>query len=186
MRSQGRFFPCCVRASMTANSCRCLRCAALFRPVSRGMPRGRDLTLTLSGRQRSGCRRFASFVQTSEGVLPKGSGWPLRTSRSSGSESSATIRSAGGGCRVSASGRPFFGFFGLGYGLYYVGQATRRKNASVIAAPHKSHHRRVWRPAVIRLKADVTWNFVAVALGMVAFGVFALPPLVERAGMNEM
>ena len=39
---------------------------------------------------------------------------------------------------------------------------------------------------VIRLKADVTWNFVAVALGMVAFGVFALPPLVERAGMNEM
>jgi hypothetical protein len=147
MRSQGRFFPCCVRASMTANSCRCLRCAALFRPVSRGMPRWRDLILTLSGRQRSGCRRFASFVQTSEGVLPKGSGWQLRTSRSSGSESSATIRSAGGGCRVSASGRPCFGFFGLGYGLYCVGQATRRKNASVIAAPPQSHHRRVWRPA---------------------------------------
>jgi hypothetical protein len=32
------------------------------------------------------------------------------------------------------------------------------------------------------LKADVTWNFVAVALGMVAFGLFALPPLINRAG----
>jgi hypothetical protein len=32
------------------------------------------------------------------------------------------------------------------------------------------------------LKADVTWNFVAVALGMVAFGLFALPPLVSRSG----
>ena len=39
---------------------------------------------------------------------------------------------------------------------------------------------------VIRLKADVTWNFVAVALGMVAFDVFALPSLVERASTNEM
>ena len=31
-------------------------------------------------------------------------------------------------------------------------------------------------------KADVTWNFVAVALGMVAFGLFALPPLISRSG----
>ena len=35
---------------------------------------------------------------------------------------------------------------------------------------------------VVWLKADVTWNFVAVALGMVAFGLFALPPLVSRSG----
>lgn len=33
---------------------------------------------------------------------------------------------------------------------------------------------------VIWLKADVTWNFVAV--GMVAFGLFALPPLINRSG----
>jgi hypothetical protein len=32
------------------------------------------------------------------------------------------------------------------------------------------------------LKADVEWNFVAVAAGMVAFGLFALPPLVKREG----
>ena len=35
---------------------------------------------------------------------------------------------------------------------------------------------------VVWLKADVAWNFVAVALGMVAFGLFALPPLINRAG----
>jgi len=29
---------------------------------------------------------------------------------------------------------PFFGFFGLGYALYCVGQATRRIEASVLAA----------------------------------------------------
>jgi hypothetical protein len=35
---------------------------------------------------------------------------------------------------------------------------------------------------VVWLKADVTWNFIAVALGMVAFGVLALPPLIYRSG----
>jgi hypothetical protein len=37
---------------------------------------------------------------------------------------------------------------------------------------------------VVWLKADVTWNFVAVALGMVAFGLFALPPLISRSGFE--
>jgi ABC-type Fe3+ transport system permease subunit len=36
--------------------------------------------------------------------------------------------------------------------------------------------------AVVWLKADVVWNFIAVALGMIAFGVFALPPLINRSG----
>jgi hypothetical protein len=36
--------------------------------------------------------------------------------------------------------------------------------------------------SVCRLEADVTWNFVAVALGMFAFGLFALPPLIRRSG----
>jgi hypothetical protein len=35
---------------------------------------------------------------------------------------------------------------------------------------------------VIGLRADVTWNFVAVALGMVAFGLFALLLLINRSG----
>jgi hypothetical protein len=38
------------------------------------------------------------------------------------------------------------------------------------------------RLALDQLVADVTWNFVAVGLGMVAFGLFALPPLIRRSG----
>ena len=38
---------------------------------------------------------------------------------------------------------------------------------------------------MIALKADVTWNFIAVAVGMVAFGLFALPPLIKRAGYDN-
>jgi Na+-driven multidrug efflux pump len=77
---------------------------------------------------------------------------------------------------------PFFGFFGLGYALYCVGQATGRMEASVLAALLRAAVAVLGGYVVIWLKADVTWNFVAVALGMVAFGLFALPPLINRAG----
>jgi Na+-driven multidrug efflux pump len=77
---------------------------------------------------------------------------------------------------------PFFGFFGLGYVLYCVGQATRRMEASVLAALLRAAIAVLGGYVVIWLKADVTWNFVAVALGMVAFGLFALPPLINRSG----
>ena len=77
---------------------------------------------------------------------------------------------------------PFFGFFGLGYVLYCVGQATRRMEASVFAALLRAIIAVLGGFVVIWLKADVTWNFVAVALGMVCFGLFALPPLIRRSG----
>jgi Na+-driven multidrug efflux pump len=77
---------------------------------------------------------------------------------------------------------PFFGFFGLGYALYCVGQATRRMEASVFAALLRAAIAVLGGLVVVWLKADVTWNFVAVALGMVAFGLFALPPLIRRSG----
>jgi Na+-driven multidrug efflux pump len=77
---------------------------------------------------------------------------------------------------------PFFGFFGLGYVLYCVGQATRRMEASVLAALLRAAIAVLGGYVVVWLKADVTWNFVAVALGMVAFGVLALPPLINRSG----
>lgn len=76
---------------------------------------------------------------------------------------------------------PFFGFFGLGYVLYCVGQATRRMEASVLAALLRAAVAVLGGYVVVWLKADVTWNFVAVALGMVAFGLFALPPLISRS-----
>jgi Na+-driven multidrug efflux pump len=77
---------------------------------------------------------------------------------------------------------PFFGFFGLGYVLYCIGQATRRMQASVLAALLRAAIAVLGGFAVVWLRADVTWNFVAVALGMVAFGLFALPALINRAG----
>src|SRR5712675_3320779 len=77
---------------------------------------------------------------------------------------------------------PFFGFFGLGYVLYCAGQATRRMEASVLAALLRAAIAVLGGYVVVWLKADVTWNFVAVALGMVAFGLFALPPLINRSG----
>jgi Na+-driven multidrug efflux pump len=79
---------------------------------------------------------------------------------------------------------PFFGFFGVGYALYCVGQATRRMEASVLAALLRAAIAVLGGLMVVWLKADVTWNFVAVALGMVAFGLFALPPLISRTAMN--
>jgi putative MATE family efflux protein len=77
---------------------------------------------------------------------------------------------------------PFFGFFGLGYVLYCAGQATGRMEASVLAALLRAAIAVLGGLMVVWLKADVTWNFVAVALGMVAFGLFALPSLLRRSG----
>src|SRR5882672_8385244 len=79
---------------------------------------------------------------------------------------------------------PFFGFFGIGYALYCVGQATRRMEASVLAALLRAAIAVLGGLVVVWLKADVVWNFVAVALGMVAFGLLALPPLINRAGFE--
>jgi Na+-driven multidrug efflux pump len=79
---------------------------------------------------------------------------------------------------------PFFGFFGLGYVLYCVGQATGRMEASVFAALLRAAIAVLGGLVVVWSKADVTWNFVAVASGMVAFGLFALPPLMRRSGFE--
>jgi len=83
---------------------------------------------------------------------------------------------------VAIGAWPVFGFFGLGYVLYCAGQATGRMGASVFAALLRAAIAVLGGFAVIWLKADVTWNFVAVAIGMVAFGLFALPPLIRRSG----
>jgi putative MATE family efflux protein len=77
---------------------------------------------------------------------------------------------------------PFFGFFGLGYVLYCAGQATRRMEAAVLAALLRAAVAVLGGYVVVWLKADITWNFVAVALGMTAFGLFALPALINRVG----
>lgn len=80
---------------------------------------------------------------------------------------------------------PFFGFFGLGYVLYCAGQATGRMEASVLAALLRAAVAVLGGYAVVWLKADVTWNFIAVALGMAVFGLLAMPPLIKRAGYEN-
>ena len=54
--------------------------------------------------------------------------------------------------------------------------------ASVLAALLRAAIAVLGGYAVVRLGADFTWNFIAVALGMVASGLFALPPLINRSG----
>lgn len=76
---------------------------------------------------------------------------------------------------------PFFGFFGLGYILYCAGQATKRMGASVFSALIRAAIAVFGGLVVVWLKADVAWNFIAVTLGMIAFGLCALPPLVTRS-----
>lgn len=90
----------------------------------------------------------------------------------------------GRGSNFSWCHLPTASFFGLGYVLYCVGHATRRMVASVLAALLRATIAVVGGHAVISLKADVTWNFVAVSVGMVA-GPFALPPLINRTGMGN-
>jgi hypothetical protein len=64
----------------------------------------------------------------------------------------------------------------------HAGQATRAIEASVLAALLRAAVAVLGGYVVVWLKADVTWNFVAVALGMVAFGLLALPSLINRVG----
>jgi hypothetical protein len=54
--------------------------------------------------------------------------------------------------------------------------------ASVLAALLRAALAVLGGYVVVWLKADITWNFVAVALGMTAFGLFALPALINRTG----
>jgi hypothetical protein len=56
--------------------------------------------------------------------------------------------------------------------------------ASVLAALLRAAVAVLGGYVVIWLKADVTWNFVAVSFGMVAFGMVALPPLISRSGFE--
>jgi len=80
---------------------------------------------------------------------------------------------------------PFFGFFGLGYVLYCVGQGTGRMGASVLAGLVRAAIAVLGGLLVGLAKGRRHMEFVvAVALGMVAFGLFALPPLISRSGFE--
>jgi Na+-driven multidrug efflux pump len=76
---------------------------------------------------------------------------------------------------------PFFGFFGIGYALYCVGQATGRMGWPVAGAVTRAAIAVVGGAAAIRLGANLDHLFIAVSLGMTSFGLFSLPGLFLRS-----
>jgi Na+-driven multidrug efflux pump len=77
---------------------------------------------------------------------------------------------------------PFFGFFGMGYALYCVGQGTGRMGWSVAGAATRAAIAVVGGAAVIRLGGSLDHIFMAVSLGMMSFGLLSLPGLFQRSG----
>jgi putative MATE family efflux protein len=80
---------------------------------------------------------------------------------------------------------PFFGFFGIGYVLYCTGQATGRMAAPVLAALARTAIAIVGGVLLLRLQFGLRAQFAAVAAGMAAFGLLALPALVARVGYRR-
>ncbi|MGM4896914.1 MATE family efflux transporter [Tardiphaga sp. 839_C3_N1_4] len=77
---------------------------------------------------------------------------------------------------------PFFGFFGMGYVLYCTGQATGRMTLSVLGALVRAGVAILGGYVLIVTGAGLRANFIAVSVGMAAFGLIALPALIGRVG----
>jgi len=77
---------------------------------------------------------------------------------------------------------PFFGFFGIGYVLYSTGQATGHMALPVLGALVRAAVAIIGGYVLVRTEAPLQSNFVAVAVGMAAFGLIALPALIARIG----
>lgn len=80
---------------------------------------------------------------------------------------------------------PFFGFFGMGYVLYCTGQATGRMALPVLGALVRAGVAIVGGYALVIAEAKLQSNFIAVAVGMAAFGLIALPALIGRIGYGR-
>jgi Na+-driven multidrug efflux pump len=80
---------------------------------------------------------------------------------------------------------PFFGFFGLGFVLYCVGQATRRLTASLVGALTRAVIAAAGGYLLLRWHASLTLNFFAVSAGMTAFGLIPLWSLIRRTGFED-
>jgi Na+-driven multidrug efflux pump len=72
---------------------------------------------------------------------------------------------------------PFFGFFGMGYALYCVGQGTKRMEWQVFAAVTRAVIAVAGGFVVVRAGIGLEYVFVAVSLGMLSFGALSLPGL---------
>jgi Na+-driven multidrug efflux pump len=79
---------------------------------------------------------------------------------------------------------PFFGFFGAGYALYCVGQGTGRMEWPVIGALVRMAIAVAGGLLVIHLGGGLAGIFLAVAVGMTAFGLLSLPSLVSKSAFR--
>jgi putative MATE family efflux protein len=79
---------------------------------------------------------------------------------------------------------PFFGFFGIGYALYCIGQGTGRMGWPVAGAVTRAAIAVVGGAAAIRLGASLDHIFMAVSLGMMSFGLLSLPGLFHRSAFG--
>jgi putative MATE family efflux protein len=82
---------------------------------------------------------------------------------------------------------PMFGFFGIGYAMYCVGQGTGGMRWPVAGACVRAAVAIVGGLSCLHVGAGVHWIFLAVALGMGSFGCLALPGLIRQSGfgLNE-
>ena len=82
---------------------------------------------------------------------------------------------------------PMFGFFGIGYAMYCVGQGTGGMRWPFAGASVRAAVAILGGLSCLHVGAGVHWIFVAVAVGMASFGCLALPGLIRQSGfgLNE-
>nr|WP_249789144.1 MATE family efflux transporter [Bradyrhizobium sp. BRP19] len=81
---------------------------------------------------------------------------------------------------------PFFGFFGLGFVLYCIGQGTRRMSASLAGALTRALIAAGGGYVLLLWQAGLDMNFFAVSAGMMAFGLFPLWSLIRGIGFDPV
>jgi putative MATE family efflux protein len=79
---------------------------------------------------------------------------------------------------------PMFGFFGVGYAMYCVGQGTGGMRWPVAGACVRAALAVLGGMVCLHLGAGVHWMFLAVAVGMASFGCLALPGLIRQSGFG--
>jgi MATE family, multidrug efflux pump len=79
---------------------------------------------------------------------------------------------------------PFFGFFGMGYALYCVGQGAKRMEWPVFGAVTRAMIAVAGGFALVHAGLSLGYIFLAVSLGMLSFGCLSLPGLALRHGIG--
>lgn len=79
---------------------------------------------------------------------------------------------------------PVFGFFGVGYAMYCIGQGTGGMRWPVVGASVRAGIAVLGGLSCVYLGARMHGIFLSAAVGMVSFGCLALPGLVRQSGFG--